>query len=119
MKLTIHYANQNWQFDFISVGGKQTATETRGDDFFASNLVVALHNPIADMNDLYILLAALTHNAWHGFIPINQDYLQGGYHPTLVGWQVRKTIEGESGEYICQIDYKIFMPNKIVSYEIG
>lgn len=118
MKLVAHYAGQDWCFELVSIAGTQANTKTAGDAIFASSLVVSLDSEIPSMTDLYVLLYHLTKQAWHGFIPINPDYLEQDYHPTLVGWHVRKTKEEESGKYICQIDYKIFMPNFEIEYKI-
>jgi hypothetical protein len=119
MKLTAHYASQDWQFELVSIGGKQANTRTTGDAMFASSLVVSLDSDIPSMTDLYVLLYHLTRQAWHGYIPINPSYLEQDYHPTLVGWNVRKPTEGESGKYICQIDYQVFMPHFEIEYSLG
>lgn len=118
MNLIIDYANQTWYFELVSVGGTQAATLTTGDEIFASSLVISLHSEIPDMTTLYILLKALTKNAFHGFIPINSEYAKQGYYPTLQGYHVRRSNEGESGSYICEIDYKVFMPNDTIDYSI-
>lgn len=118
MKLVALYAGQEWRFELVSIGGTQASTKTAGDALFASSLVVSLDSEIPSMTDLYVLLYHLTKQAWHGFIPINPDYREQGYQPTMVGWHVRKPTEGESGKYICQIDYQIFMPNFEIEYKI-
>jgi len=116
MRLTVTTNEQTWEFELIKTGGKSTPTSTTSTTgnklHFESHITVALHSQISSMNSLYRLLVTLTHNFWHGLIIHNEHATQA----TLTSYEVRlpKVQEGEIGAYICEVGYKVIMPQDAI-----
>lgn len=112
MKLTITTENnQVWQFELLETSGKALDTNTSGNRlYFDCHITVALHNKIHDMSSLYRLLLTLTRNFWYGLVVRNEH----AEFATLNSYSIRLPKEGESGVFICEIGYRVLMPQNTI-----
>lgn len=115
MKAIIEYADMEWVFKLLEIGGESIPTMTHGNFTpFASYLSVGLCTKPQGMTELYSLLYSLTADHFNGMI-VALD----GTDVKLTSWSVRLANDDiEDVIYVCKVGYKAIMPTNSIDYEL-